>query len=139
MCIRDSCVIEEISTSDVGDTKQPLMYITPDGPEKFISSSELIGIKRNGHIEYVEEAILESRHGPIISPLDLDDSRMIALSSTALTPSDVGHTFIRLMRATTVEELSDGLKDWPGTTFNFVMADTDGNIGYRLAGKVFTH
>ena len=51
----------------------------------------------------------------------------------------MGHTFIRLMRATTVEELSDGLKDWPGTTFNFVMADTDGNIGYRLAGKVFTH
>ena len=133
------CVIEEISTSDVGDTKQPLMYITPDGPQKFKSSSELIGIKRNGHIEYVEEAILESRHGPIISPLDLDDSRMIALSSTALTPSDVGHTFIRLMRATTVEELSDGLKDWPGTTFNFVMADIDGNIGYRLAGKVFTH
>ncbi|MGA9533997.1 MAG: penicillin acylase family protein [Anaerolineales bacterium] len=92
-----------------------------------------------------------SRHGPIISgsygPLDdltespgidLPPDYAIALRWTALEPSSLIHSVIRLNLAGDWDSFRAALRYWDVPAQNFVYADIEGNIGYQMPGKIPT-
>jgi len=123
------CYIEEFESS--GSRR----YRTPDGWAEAEEIVELIGVLG---AEAVEEHILVTRHGPIVSPA-IGDSRAIALRSSVVEGGDMAAPFLGLARAKSLDEAESALDGWPGATFNFVLASTDGEIGYRFAGRVPRH
>lgn len=133
------CVIETITNETIGENLSDLSYVTPSGPEKLEVFEEEILVRNPSGTRVVVEEIGSSRHGPIISVPRESETRMISLSSTVFDPSPIGKTFIRMMKSESIGALSAALSDWPGAPFNFVMADTNGDIGYQLAGKVMQH
>lgn len=54
----------------------------------------------------------------------------------AANPISPATTFGRLDRATSVQDALKALRDYPGPTQNFVLADTSGNVAYHMAGDV---
>jgi len=121
------CYIEAVAPED------PTRYLTPDGWERGRVRVERIAV-RDG--ETIEERVLETRHGPVIGPALPGEHRAIALRATALEPGETFGPLLAFMRARTTAEFDTALHAWPGSTFNFVFAGTDGHIGYRLAGQV---
>lgn len=84
----------------------------------------------------VEHRVTDTRHGPIIEEGAPGTNCRYALSAVALTGmGDLG-AMLRLNRAGDWIEFSDALRSAEAAQLNFVYADVDGNIGYRVAGKV---
>ena len=133
------CVVETVTDETIGNNLSDIEYVTPDGPRRLqVFKEEIIVQNPNGSRVVVEE-IGASRHGPIVSTPSDSEARMIALNSTVFDPSPIGKTFIRMMKSQSIGTLAAALSEWPGAPFNFVMADTQGDIGYQLAGKVMQH
>lgn len=90
---------------------------------------------RGKHAEPIE--IWETHHGPIVNrALAATTAEPLALAWTALRepwPSAAG---IELGLATTGAELVEGLADFALPCMNLVWADSGGNIGYKLIGKL---
>ena len=121
------CYIETV------DPDNPTRYLTPEGWVTGRSRIERIAV-RGG--ETVEEHVLETRHGPVVGPAVRDEDREVALRSTALEAGDLVSSFLGLNRASDLQSFEDAVSLWPGATFNFVWATRDGDIGYRLGGRV---
>jgi penicillin amidase len=113
--------------------EQPTQTRTPDGWRTGRSRIERIEV-RGG--EPVEERVLETRHGPVISPTVPGESRVIALRCTGLEPGDPLGPVLDLCRATTVEAFDEAVSRRPGVTFNYIYAHRAGRIGYRMSGSV---
>lgn len=124
------CYVETLNPS------QPTQYLTPDGWRTGRTRIERIEV-RGG--EPVEERVLETRHGPVISPVIPGEQRVIALRSTGLEPGDPLGPVLDLCRATTVEAFDDAVSRRPGVTFNYVFAHREGRIGYRMSGSIPRH
>jgi penicillin amidase len=79
---------------------------------------------------------LRSKH-PVL-PLDLDSDDKLALRWTGfgLTPQDVVPMF-DIAKVNTVDEIDKLLTDLGVPSWNFVFADSQGDIGYRLVGKTY--
>ena len=108
---------------------------------------EVIRVK--GADDVVEE-ILETRHGPVISPvLDLGEDGQalgvaigmkrhavgLALAATWRAPRPmVG--LLGFHRVRGFQDLRDAASQWPSVSLNVVYADRDGTIGYQLMGDV---
>ena len=133
------CVVETVTEETIGNTLSNIEYVTPDGPKKLMVFEEEILVRNPEGSRVVVEEIASSRHGPIVSTPNDSERRIIALNSTVFDPSPIGKTFIRMMKSESIGTLAAALSEWPGAPFNFVMADTRGDIGYQLAGKVMRH
>ena len=121
------CYIEEFDPAD------PNRYRTPDGWERARSRVERLNV-RGGTA--VEELMVETRHGPVVGPAIPDETRAIALRSTAIEPGETVGPLLDANRATDAAGFEAAIARWPGATFNFVFADRTGVIGYRLAGSI---
>jgi penicillin amidase len=89
-----------------------------------------------------------TRHGPIITDVyDLKDFAQqsgldpayqyaFAFRWTALDPSFIFRSVLKLDRAQNWTEFRDALRDWAVPSQNFVYADVDGNIGYQSPGNI---
>ncbi|MEX2445781.1 MAG: penicillin acylase family protein [Dehalococcoidia bacterium] len=121
------CFVEEL------DPASPGRYRTPGGWADLEERVEHILVR---DAPAVQERVQVTRHGPVIGPALGEERRAIALRSTALEPGDLARPFFALARAGSVAEAEAAVGAWPGTTFNFVFADVDGHIGYRMAGRV---
>ena len=120
------CYVEEF------ECRESRRYRTPDGwaeAEEVLEVIEVLGG------EAVDERILVTRHGPVVSPA-IGDGRAIALRSSVVEGGDMASPFLGLARAASLDEAESALDGWPGATFNFVLASTGGGIGYRFAGRV---
>ncbi|TAJ20345.1 MAG: penicillin acylase family protein, partial [Dehalococcoidia bacterium] len=115
------------------DPTSPRRYRTPGG---WVEAEEIIERIHVRGASPVDERVLITRHGPIIGPALQGETRAIALRSTALEPGALIEAFFSVLRAHTLDEFSTALDLWPGTTFNFVYAHREGQIGYRFAGRV---
>lgn len=115
------------------DPNSPRRYRTLDGWAEAEEVVERIHVRG---MSPVDERVLVTRHGPVVGPAVAGETRAIALRSTALEPGDLIEAFFALSRARSADEFSAAIDRWPGTTFNFVYAHRDGQIGYRLAGRV---
>lgn len=121
------CYIEEFEAN--GSTR----YRTPAGwaqAEVILERIEVQGAPA------VEERVLVTRHGPVVSPAFPGEQRAIALRTTVTEGIDLATPFTSLWTATGLDEAEQALGHWSGTTFNFILASREDRIAYRLAGGV---
>jgi len=86
----------------------------------------------------VTEDVIITRHGPIINSLmpDFPEEDPLALRWTALELDESALALIHMNLAKSCTEFRDALRRWPVPSQNMVYADTQGNIGYTLPGKL---
>jgi penicillin amidase len=121
------CYIEEIDPDD------PARYRTPGGWERARTRVERIEVRG---ASAVEETVIETRHGAVIGPAIPGEERAIALRSTALEDGEMAAPLLDANRARDAAEFDAAIARWPGATFNFVFADREGSIGYRMGGSI---
>lgn len=124
----------------------PTLYRVPDinGKRAWVSFKtrpEVIRVKGKPDVNLV---VRETRHGPVLSDVQkthaevLDLQRFVlALRWSALDADN--HTIqagIDTMRAQSVDELLKALSNWHSPMQNVVMADVEGKIAYKAAGRV---
>jgi penicillin G amidase len=88
------------------------------------------------------ERIRVSRHGPIVDAVIRDcflqqiPDMAFSLRWAGQDPGDTLKSLLLLNRATDWESFTEALAHWSTPTQSFTYADTDGNIGYLLAGRI---
>lgn len=104
-------------------------------------------IKVKGRSEPVVEDVRVTRHGPILTTLktsmhdgDGDQPAELPLSIrwTGLEHNDIISAIEKMALATTIHEFRNALRHWDVPAQNFVFADTNGEIGYVMAGAIPT-
>ena len=123
------------------DPSNPLRYKTPTGWQSFETRTETIAVKGQADVTHV---VRTTRHGPVISDAQathaevLDVSRFVlALRWSALDADN--RTLVagfKAQQASDVKALIAAYADNHSPTQNIVMADTQGNIAYKAAGRV---
>jgi len=127
--------LEQIDASD------PTRYKTPTGWQAFDTCTETIAVKGQSAVMHV---VRSTRHGPVLSDAQaahaevLDTSRFVlALRWSALDADN--RTLVggfKAQQAKTVADLLDAYRDNHSPTHNIVMADTQGHVAYKAAGRV---
>ncbi|UCE64288.1 MAG: penicillin acylase family protein [Nitrospirota bacterium] len=82
----------------------------------------------------VEEKVLVTPRGPIISPALEGEFGAISLRATWLDLKPV-RGLLQIHRSESFEEFRSAFEQWPGPSLNMVYADTSGAIGWQLAGE----
>jgi penicillin amidase len=102
---------------------------------KFAERREMIRI-RGGKV--IERNVRTSCHGPILSDFVNTEAsgEALALRWCASEPSQEIHSIYRLNQARDWGEFSTALEYHSAPSLNFLYADSNGNIGYALAGKI---
>ena len=123
------------------DPSNPTRYKTPTGWKAFDTRTETIAVKGQPDVTHV---VRSTRHGPVISDAQaahaevLDVSRFVlALRWTALDADN--RTLVagvKVQQAKDVAELLQAYADNHSPTQNIVMADTQGHVAYKAAGRV---
>lgn len=126
-----------IETIDPKDTGR---YLTPDGPQPFVTRQETIAV-RGG--DAVTIAVRETRHGPVISDLSdarqpgIQDNEVLAFASPGLRDDDrTAEALFRINRAGDWTQFTAALTRFSYPQQNLTYADVDGNIGFYVAGRV---
>lgn len=122
--------------TNVNPDTQDLYIISPDQKKNLQIIDEVISIKNHPAIHY---PVRYYNNMPIIS--DVTDTKQIgpdiALRWTAFNPEDnTAQSIINIDYAKNWKEFTQALKDFDTPSQNFVYADTEGNIGYYLSGKI---
>ncbi|MCP4428899.1 MAG: penicillin acylase family protein, partial [Chloroflexi bacterium] len=97
-----------------------------------INEAILVQGRKEPHIEQV----LVTRHGPIISDAVGYSKQRLAVQSMALRPSTAMQGWYNLNYATGWDDFVEAMRLIDAPQLNFPYADTDGNIGYWVSGKV---
>jgi penicillin amidase len=86
--------------------------------------------------EPTEITVVDTHHGPIIAG-DPSDGTALALHSTQFAVEDRSFDcLIRMLRATTVNELYEATRGWGLIDHNLVAGDTSGSIGHHVRALV---
>jgi penicillin amidase len=80
-----------------------------------------------------EQAVWVTRHGPLYVT---EGNRQMALRWTAAEPGVLQYPILDIDRAQNWQQFTAALERFPGPGLNFVYADTGGNIGFHVAGKL---
>ena len=118
------------------DPNDSTRYITPTGSEPFALREERIRVK--GSDATVALTIRTTRHGPVISDVDqkVARDRPLAVQWAALDTSRSFRAFYAFNRARNADELRRAVRDFNNPHQNIVYADTAGNFGYQMGGRV---
>ncbi|MCX7622371.1 MAG: penicillin acylase family protein [Thermomicrobium sp.] len=122
------------------NTDLALEALGPDGSsvrehDRFVPCTvhhEAIRVRGHGT---VSDLVLETRHGPIVSPALRDVPWALSLRAVWLDPLPV-RGLLDMHRVRSFEDLEEGFSDWPHLPLNVVYADVTGRIGWLLAGTV---
>jgi penicillin amidase len=108
--------------------QNPLQYRYEDHWEDMRSVRQTIRVKGAAPVEI---DIRLTRHGPVIENGQFDDSNQVVSARWAVNDLDLpARAAFLLLKAATVSDVVEALKDWEAPGQNFVLADTDGSIGY---------
>ena len=79
-----------------------------------------------------------SHWGPLLNeaPSSVPDSQAVALQWVAHHDNTTLRALWKMNRATSVRDINAALADWTAPMQNIVMADTEGSIGMRMAGRL---
>ena len=130
--------------TDVQDLYMERLRRTDDGRVQYEFQSSWLeaevfheNIEVKGGTPVTQEVIL-TRHGPIINGLAPDHlgEQPLALRWTAFEKDNVLACLFRMARAEDCQAFREALRDWSVPSQNTVYADTLGNIGYSLPGKL---
>ncbi|MGA2038468.1 MAG: penicillin acylase family protein [Bryobacteraceae bacterium] len=105
-------------------------YFYRGQPEQARLEREIIRVKNQAAEEML---VWVTRHGPLLVN---DKDAPMALRWVAAEPGFVQYPFLDIDRAQSWAEFRAALERLPGPASNFVYADTDGNIGYQVAGRL---
>jgi len=105
-------------------------YLYHGQPEQARLEREIILVKGQSPVEV---PVWVTHHGPLF--VNENDTAM-SLRWVAAQPGSVQFPFLDIDRAQTWSEFRAALERMPGPASNFVYADTAGNIGYQVAGKL---
>lgn len=83
----------------------------------------------------VEEDVLVTPRGPIISPLLADSPATLSMSAVWLQGLPI-RGFLSTVAAHDFASFREPFAEWPGPALNVVYADTAGHIGYQLVGQL---
>ncbi|MFQ5722713.1 MAG: penicillin acylase family protein, partial [Candidatus Aminicenantales bacterium] len=128
------------STADVQDLylekldSSQDMYLDSDGWQPLQKREELIKIKGQEKPERMEMGW--TSRGPIISPVIVKSEQPISLRWTIYEGGRSFEAFYLLNKAQDWPQFLQALKLFDAPSQNFVYADTKGNIGYYLSGKI---
>jgi penicillin amidase len=96
---------------------------------------EEITVKGRGRPEQLDVTL--THHGPIVNAaLGAEDEQPLALSWTGLQYSCITETGYRTVIATSAAEIIEATSDHAVPPLNMLFADSEGNIGYQLAGRL---
>jgi penicillin amidase len=97
---------------------------------------EVIQVK--GRAQPWIEEVLETRHGPVLTPTPLvpEEHRTLALKTCVLESRETARALLELNRASSWDEFRGALSGWETPSLNMVYADVDGNIGLQMVGRV---
>ena len=84
--------------------------------------------------EPVEEEVLVTSRGPVVSPALEGELGAVSMRAVWLDPLPVAG-FLSTLQARTIEEFWASFAQWPILPLGLVCADTGGNVGYRLVGE----
>ena len=126
---------------ETADPKDPDKYMEGGASLPFRVEEETLKIKdKQAPNGYREEKvkIRFTKRGPIISSaLDgLKTNKLLSLRWAAAETMAPTMGFLKLATAKSAEEAADAIKDINMIVLNFVFADTKGNIGWRVSGKL---
>ena len=82
----------------------------------------------------VDAEVRVTHHGVIVG--ETDDGRLLAERFDALWNGDHVTALLRINRAGSWQEFTEGLRSWSSPALSFVYADVEGNIGFFPAGDV---
>jgi penicillin amidase len=94
-------------------------------------------IRVKGAPTVIDEVVL-TRHGPLLNgTLDIPvDGAPLALKAVCVDEPPIASAIRKLNQAGSWHEFQQALRGWTHPSLNFVYADVDGNIGYKMAGRV---
>ncbi len=121
--------------------QQPELYRTPDGWAEFERRPETIAVRGGRPVETV---IRHTRHGPVVSDIlartshdpDSPNKEVLSFQWIAHTPGNEVGLVDGINRARDWNEFLAGMAHHVTPSLNCVYADTRGNIGYALVGRV---
>lgn len=114
------------------DAANPDFYEFEGKPVRAQVVEERIRVK--GGADVVERVVI-TRHGPVMAPAR-DGKPALALRWTAHEPGHLVAALLGMNGARNAAEFREALRDWHTPSQNVVFADTEGNIGYVMAGAV---
>lgn len=121
-----------IERVDPADTTR---YLAPEGSLPFLVREESIEVR--GLDEPVTIEVRETRHGPIMTPVESRaGGQLLALRWVAHDVSSTSTALRAMNTASSAEEFIEGLRWFNNPHQNVVFADTSGTFGYWMAGTV---
>lgn len=116
------------------DPSDPTRYLTPDGTAAFESRVEVIRVRGRPDDTL---RVRSTRHGPVISEVEpRAGGELLSLRWVALDPSTTASALLRMNRAGTAGEFLAALEGFSDPHQNVVFADTAGEWGYWMAGRI---
>ncbi len=93
---------------------------------------------RGRALPWVEEVLVTSRHGPLLTPTPVlpDEHRSLALKSMVLDAPETLAPLLALNRARSLEEFRAAARRWGTPSFDTIFADVEGNVGHQVVGLV---
>jgi penicillin amidase len=132
-----------VTNVDADNTDLYIEKLDPQGhPGKYLYDREWLPLQTRqetinirGEATPVTITVTSTVHGPLLNDVvsDLKNQAPVALHWTALQPEYSFQGFFQLDFARNWQEFNDAI-DKIAISQNFVYADTDGNIGYRMSG-----
>lgn len=118
------------------DPADSTKYLTPSGPQPFMRHVERLRIK--GRDDPVHFTVRATRHGPVVSDFDerMRGNEVIAMQWAAADTSHSLQAFPAFNKARNAQELLAAIPLFNNPHQNIVYADTAGNFGYQMAGRV---
>jgi penicillin amidase len=145
--------------TNVGADVQDLYIerINPEDPDQYEVNGEWVDMRKVDETivvagaEPVEMTVRYTRHGPVVSdswealndfgrPEGLDapmpDDLAVSLRWTALEPTNTLRAVRKMNKAADFASFREAARDWDVPSQNLLYADTAGNIGYQMPGRI---
>ena len=127
-----------------------ILKTNPENPDQYLLDGQWVDmdivweeIRVKGRDEPVMVRVRLTRFGPILNDIAGGTEEAwafgwqpLAFRWTALDPSKTVQAVLKLDRARNWDEFLDALRDWDVPSQNVVYADVEGNIGYKVPGRI---
>ena len=110
------------------------MYFDRGEWKPLLRKKHKIRVRGNKNPDMME--VLWTERGPLISPLIIESQKPISLSWTIYEGGRTFESFYRLNKAQDWDEFKAGVSLFDAPSHNIIYADTSGNIGYYLCGRI---
>jgi penicillin G amidase len=126
--------VQDLFVERIRETDHGPQYEFENGWRPVTVHDEPIAIK-GGKTEHLQ--VRETHHGPIVNDaLGARAGEPLALAWTAIREPVVNSTGVDVGSFTLGEELVEAFRGYTIPSMNMVWADSSGNIGYKLVGKL---